>query len=34
VVEPGCAIAAACERGEITEGRLESYRGLVRERAR
>ncbi|MGH8662326.1 MAG: ribosome small subunit-dependent GTPase A [Burkholderiales bacterium] len=30
--EPGCAVAAACERGEISERRLESYRGLVRER--
>jgi ribosome biogenesis GTPase len=32
LAEPGCAIAAACERGEISEGRLESYRGLVRDR--
>ena len=32
VIEPGCAISAACDRGEITESRLESYRGLVRER--
>ncbi len=29
--EPGCAITAACERGEISEKRLASYRGLVRE---
>jgi len=29
--EPGCAITAACERGEISERRLASYRGLVRE---
>ena len=29
--EPGCAIAAACERGEIGSSRLESYRRLVRE---
>jgi ribosome biogenesis GTPase / thiamine phosphate phosphatase len=34
VTEPGCAIAAACERGEISERRLASYRGLVRERGR
>lgn len=32
VTEPGCAIAAACERGEISERRLASYRGLARER--
>jgi ribosome biogenesis GTPase len=32
VTEPGCAIAAAQERGEIHERRLESYRGLVRGR--
>ena len=32
MTEPGCAIAAACERGEISEQRLASYRGLVRER--
>jgi len=32
VTEPGCAIAAACQRGEISEQRLESYRGLVRGR--
>ena len=30
--EPGCAIRAACERGEIGERRLESYRRLVRDR--
>jgi ribosome biogenesis GTPase len=29
--EPGCAVAAACERGEIGASRLESYRRLVRE---
>lgn len=29
--EPGCAVLAAVERGEITAERLESYRGLVRE---
>lgn len=32
VAEPGCAVAAACEGGEISERRLESYRGLARER--
>jgi ribosome biogenesis GTPase len=32
VTEPGCAISAACKKGEISERRLESYRGLVRER--
>ena len=32
VTEPGCALAAARERGEISESRLESYRGLVRGR--
>ena len=32
VTEPGCAIAAASKRGEISQRRLESYRGLVRER--
>ena len=31
VAEPGCAITAACERGEIGGDRLASYRGLVRE---
>jgi ribosome biogenesis GTPase / thiamine phosphate phosphatase len=31
--EPGCAVAAACERGEIAASRLESYRRLVRENA-
>jgi ribosome biogenesis GTPase len=30
--EPGCAIAAACKRGKINVKRLESYRGLLRER--
>ena len=30
-VEPGCAISAACEKGKIDPGRLQSYRGLVRE---
>jgi len=29
--EPGCAIAAACAAGEISERRLESYRQLLRE---
>jgi ribosome biogenesis GTPase len=32
VSEPGCAIAAACERGEVSVKRLASYRGLARER--
>jgi ribosome biogenesis GTPase / thiamine phosphate phosphatase len=32
VAEPGCAIAAACERGEINASRLESYRELMRHR--
>lgn len=32
VTEPGCALAAACERGEISAQRLESYRALVRDR--
>lgn len=32
VTEPGCAVAAACERGEISQRRLHSYRGLARER--
>ena len=32
VSEPGCAIAAACADGKISEGRLESYRNLVRDR--
>lgn len=32
VAEPGCAIAAAADRGEIGAGRLDSYRALVRER--
>jgi ribosome biogenesis GTPase / thiamine phosphate phosphatase len=30
--EPGCAIAAACKRGKINAKRLESYRGLLREK--
>ena len=32
VSEPGCAIATACADGKISEGRLESYRNLVRDR--
>lgn len=32
MTEPGCAIIAACERGEISGKRLASYRGLVKER--
>jgi ribosome biogenesis GTPase len=32
VSEPGCAVAAACKRGGINARRLESYRGLIRER--
>ncbi len=32
MTEPDCAIATACMRGEISERRLASYRGLVRER--
>lgn len=32
--EPGCAVAAACKRGEINERRLATYRGLLRERSR
>jgi len=32
MTEPGCAISAARERGDISEARLASYRGLVRER--
>jgi ribosome biogenesis GTPase / thiamine phosphate phosphatase len=32
VSEPGCAITAARADGKISEGRLKSYRGLVRER--
>jgi ribosome biogenesis GTPase len=31
LTEPGCAIAAACKRGEISKRRLASYRGLVQE---
>jgi len=34
MTEPGCAITAACTRGEISGRRLASYRGLVRENAR
>jgi len=30
VTEPGCALTAASERGEIAEGRLASYRELMR----
>jgi ribosome biogenesis GTPase len=33
VTEPGCAISAACKRGEINEGRLVSFRRLVLENA-
>ena len=29
VTEPGCAVSAACARGEIQEGRLASYRKLA-----
>ena len=29
--EPGCAIAAACESGEIDAKRLESYRHMARQ---
>jgi ribosome biogenesis GTPase len=32
VAEPGCAIAAACAEGKISQQRLESYRGLIRDR--
>ena len=32
VSEPGCAVAAACSKGSFSKRRLESYRGLVRER--
>jgi ribosome biogenesis GTPase len=32
VSEPGCAVAAACNKGRFSRRRLESYRGLVRER--
>ena len=32
VTEPGCAVAAACAEGKISESRLESYRNLVRDR--
>jgi ribosome biogenesis GTPase len=31
VSEPGCAVAAACNKDEFRMRRLESYRGLVRE---
>jgi ribosome biogenesis GTPase len=31
VSEPGCAIAAACDKGDISARRLASYRGLARE---
>jgi ribosome biogenesis GTPase len=31
MAEPGCALSAACERGEISGKRLASYRGLVEE---
>lgn len=33
LVEPGCALAAAAERGELQAQRLETYRRLVRENA-
>jgi ribosome biogenesis GTPase len=32
VSEPGCAVAAACRGGKISEKRLASYRALMRER--
>lgn len=32
LAEPGCALAAACAEGKISEQRLASYRALVRER--
>lgn len=32
LTEPGCAVAAACQQGRIHAKRLESYRGLLRER--
>jgi ribosome biogenesis GTPase len=32
LTEPGCAIAAACSGGTISKERLESYRGLIRDR--
>ena len=32
LTEPGCAVSVARERGEISESRLASYRGLLRER--
>jgi len=31
--EPGCAVQASVARGELTSGRLESYRKLRREAA-
>jgi ribosome biogenesis GTPase len=31
VSEPGCAIAAACDKGQISARRLASYRGLALE---
>ena len=31
--EPGCAVAAACQKGAFARRRLESYRRLMRERA-
>jgi ribosome biogenesis GTPase len=34
MTEPGCAIAAASAQGQISAARLESYRGLVREKGR
>jgi len=32
LTEPGCAVAEACKRRKINPRRLESYRGLLRER--
>jgi ribosome biogenesis GTPase len=32
LVEPGCALAAACTDGSINERRLDSYRTLIKER--
>lgn len=34
VSEPGCAITAACAEGKISEERLASYRGLVKEKGK
>lgn len=34
LTEPGCAVAAACTAGRISERRLESYRRLLKERDR